>query len=140
MPRSSPPLKIFLVEDHEDTLHWLTLYLEQMGHRVQSAATMAEAMAALPNARCEVLITDIGLPDGSGWDLLRQAKFNHPVYAIAMTGFGMTTDRFKSKGAGFRHHLLKPFSPDQFDAILEAAAKEIAAREEEEEERVASRD
>ncbi|MBV8969339.1 MAG: response regulator [Verrucomicrobia bacterium] len=110
----------------------MTLYLEQMGHRVRSAATMADALAALPDADCNVLITDLGLPDGSGWELLRQAKFDRPVYAIAMTGFGMATDRVKSKAAGFRHHLLKPFSPDEFDAILEAAAKEVGAREEEE--------
>jgi two-component system CheB/CheR fusion protein len=125
MPRSSPPLKIFLVEDHEDTLHWLTIYLQQMGHCVRSAASMSAALAALPSANCDVLITDIGLPDGSGWDLLRQAKFNRPVYAIAMTGFGKTTDRIKSKAAGFRHHLLKPFNPDEFDTVLEAAAKEL---------------
>ena len=125
MPRSSPPLKIFLVEDHEDTLHWLTIYLQQMGHCVRSAATMRDALAALPSANCDVLITDIGLPDGSGWDLLRQAKFNRPVYAIAMTGFGKTTDRIKSKAAGFRHHLLKPFDRDEFDTVLEAAAKEL---------------
>ena len=133
MLRCSFALRIFLVEDHEDTLHWMTLYLEQMGHSVRSAATMADALAALPDADCNVLITDLGLPDGSGWELLRQAKFDHPVYAIAMTGFGMATDRVKSKAAGFRHHLLKPFSPDEFDAILETAAKEVGAREEEEE-------
>ena len=125
MPPSSLPLRIFLVEDHEDTLHWLTIYLQQMGHCVRSAASMSAALAALPSANCDVLITDIGLPDGSGWDLLRQAKFNRPVYAIAMTGFGKTTDRIKSKAAGFRHHLLKPFNPDEFDTVLEAAAKEL---------------
>jgi two-component system CheB/CheR fusion protein len=118
-------LRIFLVEDHEDTLHWLTIYLEQMGHSVRSAATMTDALAALPSANCDVLITDIGLPDGSGWDLLRQAKFSRPVYAIAMTEFDMTTDRIKSKAGGFRHHLLKPFNPDEFDTVLDAATKEL---------------
>jgi DNA-binding response OmpR family regulator len=129
MSRFRSPLRIFLVEDHEDTLYWLTIYLTQMGHNVQSAGTMGEALAALPSANCDVLITDVGLPDGSGWDLLRKAKFKRPVYAIAMTGFGMTTDRLKSKAAGFRNHLLKPFNPDEFDAILEDAAREVAARE-----------
>jgi DNA-binding response OmpR family regulator len=127
MSRCSPQLRIFLVEDHEDTLHWLTLYLQQMGHNVRSAGTMADALTALPNANCDVLITDVGLPDGSGWDLLRQAKFTRPVYAIAMTGFGMATDRLKSKAAGFRHHLLKPFKPAEIDAALEVAAKQVAA-------------
>jgi DNA-binding response OmpR family regulator len=130
MVQCSSPLRIFLVEDHEDTLHWLTLYLEEMGHSVRSAVTMAGALEALPKANCDVLITDIGLPDGSGWDLLRQTKFSRPVYAIAMTGFGLTTDQLKSKAAGFRHHLVKPFNPDEFDAVLEAAAKEVAAVEE----------
>jgi DNA-binding response OmpR family regulator len=127
MPRCTSSLRIFLVEDHKDTLHWLTVYLQQQGHSVRSAATMTEALAALPNANCDVLITDVGLPDGSGWDLLRQAKFSRPVYAIAMTGFGMTTDRMKSKAAGFRYHLMKPFNPAEFDAVLNDAAKEVAA-------------
>lgn len=133
MPDSSssalqPPLRIFVVENHPDTLRFLTLFLEELGHTVLSATTMARALQALPAAGCDVLISDIGLPDGSGWELLRSVKLPHPIYAIAMSGFGMNADRLKSKDAGFRHHLLKPFVPDDLDTALAEAAEEVAAR------------
>ena len=62
------PLRIFVVEDHVDTLDCLKLYLESLDHTVLTAQTVAEALAELPSANCEVLISDIGLPDGTGWE------------------------------------------------------------------------
>jgi CheY-like chemotaxis protein len=129
-PASGRPLRIFVVENHADTLKWLGLYLEQLGHTVVTARTMGEALAALPGAGCDVLISDIGLPDGNGWELLEQLRQNrrpHPSYAIAMSGFGMNADQGRSKAAGFRHHLLKPFDPEQLDGMLAEATRETAA-------------
>lgn len=120
-------MHIFVVENHADTLKWLSLYLEDLGHTVSSARSMHDALEALPSAECEVLISDIGLPDGDGWELLRRAELPHPVFAIAMSGFGMNADRGKSKAAGFRHHLLKPFQPDELETVLDEAAAELAA-------------
>ena len=124
------PLRIFLVENHSDTLKWLTLYLEQMGHTVVSARSMEEALAALPSAACEVLISDIGLPDGDGWQLLnklRETSHEQPRYAIAMSGYGMNADRSKSKAAGYSQHILKPFKAAELQTMLEAAASELGA-------------
>lgn len=129
---ASRPLRIFVVENHPDTLKWLSRYLEGMGHRVQSATTMAEALEAVPQSQCDVLISDIGLPDGDGWNLLRRLHADQKpclIYAIAMSGFGMNSDRATSTAAGFRRHLLKPFNPDELDSALEEAAREAAARE-----------
>ena len=122
------PLRIFIVENHTDTLKWISRYLESMGHTVLSAKSMAGALEALPTADCEVLISDIGLPDGDGWELLRSVRLPRPIYAIAMSGFGMNADRVKSKAAGFRHHLLKPFVPRELDDALEEADREASAR------------
>lgn len=119
------PLSIFIVENHADTLKYLRMYLEQLGHRVGSAQSMQEALAALPQSDCDVLISDIGLPDGDGWSLLRCAQFSRPVYAIAMSGFGLNSDRARSTAAGYRHHILKPFVPDDLDAMLAEAAREL---------------
>ncbi len=121
-------LRVFVVENHADTLTYLSLYLESLGHTVLSARTMAHALEMLPGANSDVVISDIGLPDGDGWQLLEQAHLPASVYAIAMSGFGMNTDRLKSKAAGFRQHLLKPFAPAELDAALEEASQEAAAR------------
>lgn len=131
VPKDRPlarPLRIFIVENHRDTLKYLTLYLEQLGHVVRSAGTMAAAQADLQSAEFDVLISDIGLPDGDGWKLLRHAResLHRPIYAIAMSGFGMNSDRQISKDAGYRHHVLKPFDPEELDGMLEEAAAEMA--------------
>jgi len=125
---SCEPLRIFVLEDHADTLKYFQMYLEELGHIVVPATTMAEAMAAIPSAHCDVLISDVGLPDGDGWNLLaklREAHLPHPAYAVAMSGFGMYADRTRSQKAGFRHHLLKPFDIAALDQILEQAAAEL---------------
>src|SRR5829696_6670983 len=111
-PERVRPLSIFIVENHADTLKYLRMYLEQLGHAVRAARSMTEALAELPSSDCDVLISDIGLPDGDGWELLRQVKLPHSPYAIAMSGYGMNADRLRSKEAGYRHHILKPFQPD----------------------------
>lgn len=120
------PLRIFVVENHPDTMKYLSLYLTQMGHTVISAWNLEEAVATLPGAECQVLITDIGLPDGYGWDLLGRVRLEKPIFAIAMSGLGMSADRARSKAAGFRHHLLKPFDPYLLDEMLAEAARELA--------------
>ena len=124
-PDPAPPLRIFVVENHPDTLRALRMYLEGSGHAIASASTMQEALEAFPAARCEVLISDIGLPDGSGWDLLQKLRAggHAPAYAIAMSGFGMNADHVRSQEAGYRHHLLKPFVPDDLDVMLAEAAQ-----------------
>ena len=127
-PACSPkPLRIFLIENHPDTLEYMQMYLEMLGHTVQSADSMTTALAALPTADCDVLISDIGLPDGDGWMLLRHLQLPRPIYAIAMSGFGMGADQLRSQEAGFRHHLLKPIKPEELDVALEEAARERAA-------------
>ena len=123
-----PPrtLRIFLVENHPDTLEYLQMYLELFGHTVQSADSMTKALATLPLADCDVLISDIGLPDGDGWMLLCHLQLPRPIYAVAMSGFGTGTDLLKSKEAGFRQHLLKPINPEDLDAALETAAQKLS--------------
>ena len=120
-------LRIFVVENHPDTLKYLCLYLEQMGHVVDSACSKTESIVRLTGRPCDVLISDIGLPDGNGWELLQQAPSPKPRYAIAMSGFGMHADRERSLAAGYRHHLLKPFPPEELDELLAEAAQEKSA-------------
>jgi CheY-like chemotaxis protein len=123
--RAATPLRIFIVENHEDTRFLLGLLLEQLGHAVFSATTLTETLEKLPDAECDVLISDIGLPDGNGWELMTRLGDAAPRYAIAMSGFGMASDRQRSLAAGFRHHLLKPVEPNQLEQLLAEAAAEI---------------
>lgn len=123
--RGVAPLRVFVVENHVDTREFLTFMLEELGHTVLVADTMAKALRDVPAANCDVLISDIGLPDGDGWELLARLDLPRPIYAIAMSGFGMSSDRARSKAVGYRHHLVKPMELEQLESILSSAAEEL---------------
>jgi CheY-like chemotaxis protein len=124
-PSSDPiNLRVFIVENHDDTRLLLTMLLEQMGHKVAGTAkTLNEALRLIPQARCDVLISDIGLPDGDGWELMRRLNAHRPPYAIAMSGLGGHEDRARSREAGYQHHLVKPTGPELLAGILQHAAR-----------------
>lgn len=126
-PPSSKPLRIFVVEDHEDTAKYLCLYLELLGHSTVCAGTMTQALKKLPRAGCDVLLCDISLPDGNGWDLLLllNAQLLTPTYAIAISALVGEPARATSKKFGFRHHLDKPFQPSELVALLNDAASSL---------------
>ena len=126
MPSSR--MHVLIVENHDDTRYLLGVLLEQLGHTVHAAANLGDAVAAAQGEDFDLLISDIGLPDGSGWELLERLGDRAPPYAIAMSGFGMASDRQKSLAAGFRHHLVKPVEPNQLDALIEEAAGVVGRR------------
>lgn len=127
--KSAHSLEILLVENHPDTLKYLRMYLEKRGYHTRTACTMHDGLAKLAEEPCEVLISDIGLPDGDGWELMRRAKLPPTVYTIAMSGFGTGSDHLRSKEAGFRHHLLKPFAPEHLNELLIEAERERDTRQ-----------
>jgi DNA-binding response OmpR family regulator len=116
-------LSVFLVENHEDTVKYIRLYLEQLGYKVCIAADMATALREIPNSLCDVLISDIGLPDGDGWQLMEKLGDQRPRFAIAMSGYGTDNDERRSRAAGYDHHLIKPFAPDALVALLREAGR-----------------
>ncbi len=128
-PQPTGGLRVFVVENHPDTLLYLQMYLEGLGHTVASARTVEDALTGLARAEYDVLISDIGLSDGSGWELLPRAhaQADRPIFAIAMSGFGQSADHERSREAGFRHHLLKPFRPSELNGMLHEAALETTA-------------
>lgn len=87
---------------------------------------MASAIEVISSSKFDVLINDIRLPDGDGRHLLRQME--PQPFGIAMSGCGTRADRENSHAAGYRHHLTKPFLPDDLDALLEEAASQIAEK------------
>jgi CheY-like chemotaxis protein len=120
-PRAQTPMRILLVEDHQATSRVLTRLLRHAGHTVHSADTIASACGLADHHSFDLLISDLGLPDGDGTDLLRYMSARSPLLAIAISGYGMPEDIARSRAAGFLEHLLKPVSADQLDAALARA-------------------
>ncbi|MFN2622670.1 MAG: response regulator [Chthoniobacterales bacterium] len=121
VPVPHKAMRVLLVEDHEDTNRSLTLLLRRRGYYVQPAHSVQAALEAAAHERFDVLISDIGLPDGSGIDLMAKLKDHHPIFGIALTGFGMEDDLRKSHEVGFNHHLVKPVDLNRLDALIQQA-------------------
>jgi HAMP domain-containing protein/signal transduction histidine kinase/CheY-like chemotaxis protein len=115
-------MRILLVEDHEDTNRSLTRLLRRRGYDVQSAVDLKSALDLSAQHQFDVLISDIGLPDGSGIDLMQRLSSDRPVFGIALTGFGMEDDIRKTREAGFRHHLVKPIDLTKLDMLIQESA------------------
>ena len=126
-PAVHKAMRVLLVEDHEDTNRSLTQLLRRRGYYVQPAHSVQAALEAAAHERFDVLISDIGLPDGSGIDLMEKLKNAHPIFGIALTGFGMEEDLRKSHDVGFNHHLVKPVDLNRLDALIQQADAVTAA-------------
>lgn len=123
-----PALRILVVEDHPDTRLGLKLFLETLGHRAVFAEDVRSGLAAARAGEFDLLLSDISLPDGDGWDLLRKldAANRRPPRTAAMSGFSTAADLAKSKAAGFHSQLIKPFTPEELEAVLREAANALA--------------
>lgn len=117
--------RVLLVEDHGPTLAIVSLLLEKEGCHVAAATTVAEAIELAGQQPFDVLISDLGLPDGNGCGLLRQLReLGYTFPAIAVSGYGQADDRRTSREAGFGAHLVKPVDiPELREAIAEVLRK-----------------
>jgi signal transduction histidine kinase/ActR/RegA family two-component response regulator len=112
------PLRILLVEDHEDTARIMSKLLRSFDHRVTLAGNFATAIEAVEAEHFDLLISDLGLPDGNGRDLMRQAQKKHSIRGIALSGYGMESDVKASLEAGFAEHLTKPVNIIQLQEAI----------------------
>ena len=117
--KTSQPLRILLVEDHQDTRRTLSRLLTHFGHNVITADNVEGAMEIMGSNNIDVVLCDIGLPDGSGYEVAAQARANGQVKAIALTGFGTEQDVQRSKEAGFDFHLVKPINFQELQNVLD---------------------
>jgi len=124
-----PVLRILLVEDHADTGRVFSELLRRFGHAVTHVASRTDALAEWAPSRFDLIISDMGLPDGTGAELLSEIKRTSPdVRAICTSGFGMESDVATSMAAGFLVHLVKPLSLSKLtDAIKRAMCGGAAA-------------
>lgn len=110
--------RILVVEDHDDTLRSMKLLLHRLGYEVLTADNMTDALRIAMQQPFDILLSDIGLPDGSGLELLKRIRSVREVPALALSGFGMDEDIERSRDAGFSDHLTKPVSIDRLQAAI----------------------
>jgi len=113
--------RILLVDDHLDTSVALEKLLTRRGHTVAAARDMQSAIEAAERDRFDLLISDVGLPDGSGPELMTRLRATSQIRGIAISGFGMNGDIEKSIQAGFSEHLVKPVNLEKLEAAIERA-------------------
>ena len=122
IPRGRPAERLprlLVVEDHAATRAALGGLFTGRGHEVTVAGSVAEALEKAAGTSFDLVLSDLGLPDGSGHDLMRQLRTIQPgLVGIALSGFGMETDVRQARAAGFFAHLTKPVSIEQLDAVL----------------------
>ena len=117
----STPLRILLIENHEATATFISLFLQRSGHQVTVLPDGQTALSRNDLANFDVILSDIGLPDVNGWDLMRQLRSRTRAYAVAMSGFGGEADVQRSLVSGYQYHLVKPFVPAALEDVLRNA-------------------
>lgn len=133
-PREARPaadrrrLRVLLVEDHGDSAEMIASMLRAAGHTVVIAGDVATALRTVATASFDLLLSDIGLPDASGRDLMREIRARgYTLPGIAVSGYGHEQDIQQTRAAGFRAHLVKPFDPERLLEALERGVGGSAA-------------
>ncbi len=109
---------ILIVEDHTDTRETLRRLLERAGHQVTTAASGQQALTIARQSQFDLVISDLGLPDMTGAELMSQLRDRHQLAGIAVSGYGMEADIALSRDSGFVHHLTKPIRFDELKELV----------------------
>ena len=115
--------RILLVDDHDDTRMIVARMLKMRGYEVIGASTKKEALDLFREQMIDLVISDLGLPDGSGHELMETITAEKPTKGIALSGYGSEEDAARSRAVGFQKHLTKPID----FALLEEAIREVLA-------------
>ncbi len=118
---SRPVCRILLVDDHADTCEALKRLLTARGHTVAVRHDMRSALETAQSDQFDLLISDVGLPDASGLELMTRLRGNSSIPGIAISGFGTMADIEKSFAAGFSEHLVKPVNAERLEAAIQTA-------------------
>jgi len=115
--------RLLVVDDDDDARELLSIILQEAGAEVSTAASANEALEAFERERPDVLVSDIGMPDGDGYSLIRRVRSlegqsGAKVPAVALTAFARAEDRGEALGSGFQAHLPKPIEPGELTALI----------------------
>lgn len=125
-PIAPADFRILLVDDNADANESMAALLEMLGYAVATAADGPTALAVSSRFMPHLILCDIGLPGMSGHELageLRSATGKRNIVLAAATGYGLDSDRARSRAAGFDHHLVKPLDAE---ALLDFVAWQAA--------------
>ena len=126
-PAKIAPLRLLLVEDHDSTLRALVRLLQRDGHHVTAATSIASALTAAAQATFDLVISDLGLPDGRGTQLMENLRSSYGLRGIALSGYGMQEDITRSQDAGFVAHLVKPVAISDLRRALVDISRTMSA-------------
>jgi CheY-like chemotaxis protein len=115
---SGNSLRILVVEDHSDTLEALSRLLNHFGHEISTADGARSALHMINSKEFDVVLCDIALPDGNGYDVVAEAKRKRPLKAVALSGFARRDDIERGRKAGFDFHLAKPVDFHELRSVL----------------------
>jgi PAS domain S-box-containing protein len=119
----SRKLNILIVEDHENTAAVMSKLLKRNGHEVVTATTVRQALHVLRTTPLDLLVSDLGLPDGDGFEVMTELSKISDAKGIAISGYGMEEDLERSSRAGFSAHLTKPIDVQKLqETILQVTA------------------
>jgi PAS domain S-box-containing protein len=127
-PRPAPGHRILLVEDNADTAELLAELLQLHGYGVKTADTVASALRLADAEKFDLIVSDLGLPDGTGLDLMRQLGARHRLPGVALSGYGFERDIQEARAAGFWEHLTKPVNPGRLLQVLSSVLARAEGR------------
>lgn len=116
-------LRLIVVEDHANTAEALQKFLKAIGCQVFVATDMASALGLASTVEFDLLLSDLALPDGNGWELMKRLSATRRIRAIALSGHNSVEDLQRSAEAGFVEHLAKPLCPEKLCAAIERAVR-----------------
>jgi len=119
---SQKQLRLIVVEDHAVTAEGLKKFLKAVGYQVFVATDMTSALSLSSAVEFDLLLSDLALPDGNGWELMKQLSAKRPIRALAFSAHNSPADLQRSAEVGFIEHLPKPLSPEKLCAAIERAA------------------
>ena len=111
-------LRILVVEDHGDTRRTLSRLLSYFGHEISAADSKRSALEMIAAKKFDVLLSDIALPDGTGYEVMSEAKRDQPIKGVALTGLNQDEDINRGKEAGFDFYLSKPVDFHELRTVL----------------------
>jgi signal transduction histidine kinase len=112
--------RVLLVDDHHDTCLGMKRMLERRGYQITIAHSAEQAVEKVRTEEFDLLISDIGLPDRSGYDLMREVRLNKRLPGIALSGFGSEQDVNQAREAGFAEHLTKPINFERLEKTIQS--------------------